>query len=162
MTTTLTVTPVGDREIAIVRDFAAPRHLVFDAWTKPELVRRWLGPRSWEMLECEIDLREGGAWRYVMRGPQDVMMVMRGVYREIVTPERLVTTESFDDDWTGGETIVTNVFAEQGDVTTVTTTVRYSSAEARDAAMASGMEHGMAEGYERLDETLTTMAGGRR
>lgn len=153
-TKSLKVAPLGEREIAITRAFGAPRRLVFDAWTKPELLRRWFGPRTWELTVCEIDLREGGAWRYVLRGPEGADMVIRGVYCEVVTPERLVTTESFDDDWTGGETLVSTVFTEQEGVTTVTTTVLYSSADARDAAMASGMEHGMTESYERLDEVL--------
>ena len=158
-TKTLTVAPVGEREIVITRALAAPPRLVFEAWTTPALVRQWLGPRTWEMVECEIDLREGGAWRYLMRGPDGVEMVMRGVYREVVAPERLVTTESYDDNWTGGETLVTTVFSEQRGGTVVTTTVRYSSAEARDAVLASGMERGMAEGFDRLDEVLATTKG---
>ena len=153
-TRTLTVTPLDEREIVIIRSFDAPRQLVFDAHTTPALLRRWLGPRTWELTECEIDLREGGAWRYVMRGPEGAGMVMRGVFREIVVPERIVTTESFDDNWTGGETLNTTAFDEEDGVTTVTVTVLYASTEARDGALASGMEHGMAEGFSRLDDLL--------
>jgi uncharacterized protein YndB with AHSA1/START domain len=153
-TRTLTIAPQGEREILIRRAFAAPRRLVFAAYTTPDLLRLWLGPRTWEMSVCEIDLRPGGAWRYVMHGPDDAEMVMTGVYREVVPPERLVTTESFDDDWTGGETLNTTVFDEDDGVTTVTTTVVYASAEARDGALRSGMEHGVAEGFDRLDQLL--------
>ena len=85
-TRTLTVAPHGEREILIGRAFAAPRRLVYEAYTTPDLLRRWLGPRTWEMTVCEIDLREGGAWRYVMHGPEGAEMVMRGVYRELVPP----------------------------------------------------------------------------
>lgn len=153
-TKTLTVAPQGERDILIRRAFVAPRRLVYDAYTTPDLLRRWLGPRTWEMTLCEIDLREGGAWRYVMRGPEGAEMVMHGVYREVIPPERLVTTEAFDDNWTGGETLNTTVFDEHDGVTTVTTTVVYASAEARDGVLGSGMEHGMAEGFDRLDQIL--------
>jgi uncharacterized protein YndB with AHSA1/START domain len=154
-TRTLTVEPVGEREIVIIRSLDAPRELVFRAFTEPALLRRWLGPRTWELTECEIDLRDGGAWRYVMRGPEGVGMVMSGVYREVSPPERLVTTESFDDDWTGGETLNTTTFDEVDGVTTVTVSVMYASREARDGALATGMEAGMAEGYQRLEELLS-------
>ena len=153
-TRTLSIAPQGEREIVIRRAFDAPRRLVYEAYTTPALLRRWLGPRTWEMTVCEIDLRVAGAWRYVMHGPDGAEMTMRGVYREVVPPERLVTTERFDDDWTGGETLNTTLFDEHDGVTTVTTTVVYPSAAAREGALASGMEHGMAEGYERLDEVL--------
>ena len=96
----LSVEPRGDREIAISRAFDAPRALVFDALTKPDLIRRWLGVfGGWSMEVCEVDLRVGGAYRYVWRGPNGASMGMRGVYREIVRPERLVNTEQFDEPW---------------------------------------------------------------
>jgi uncharacterized protein YndB with AHSA1/START domain len=158
-TRTLTVEPVGEREIVIIRSLDAPRELVFRAHTEPDLLRRWLGPRTWELTECAIDLRDGGAWRYVMRGPDGAGMVMRGVYREVSRPERLVTTESFDDDWTGGETLNTTTFDEVDGVTTVTISVIYASREARDGALASGMEAGMAEGYSRLQDLLAGIEG---
>jgi uncharacterized protein YndB with AHSA1/START domain len=153
------VTEVGEHEIVITRSFDAPRHLVFDALTKPELVRQWLGPGTWEMTHCDIDLRVGGRWRYVMGGPDGEVMAMGGEYREIVAPERLVSTELFDEDWTGGETLTTAVLTEQDRVTTLTTTVRYSSAQARAAALATGMTEGMSLGYIRLDELLAGAAG---
>jgi uncharacterized protein YndB with AHSA1/START domain len=153
-TRTLTVEPVGEREIVIIRSLDAPRDLVFRAHTEPDLLRRWLGPRTWELAECDIDLRAGGAWRYVMHGPDSATMVMQGVYREVSPPARLVTTESFDDNWTGGETINTTTFDDVDGVTTVTVSVMYPSREARDGALATGMEAGMAEGYSRLADLL--------
>jgi uncharacterized protein YndB with AHSA1/START domain len=99
-TGTLQLTTPADREIQMTRVFVAPRHLVFDAFTKPEFVRRWLlGPEGWTMPVCEIDLRVGGGYRYVWRHANGNEMGMRGVYREIVTPERLVSTETFDESW---------------------------------------------------------------
>ena len=104
MTTTsapaLTVEPIGDRSVRIVRSFRAPRQLVFDAHTKPELVRRWMGPAEWPFTSCEIDLRPGGGFRYEMAGPEGVVMVMRGRYDDVDPPSRLVSTIAFDDDWT--------------------------------------------------------------
>ena len=154
---TLKVTTPTDREIAMTRVFDAPRRLVFDAWTKPELVKRWLGVRGgWSLEVCEIDLRQGGTYRYVWRGPDGKEMGMRGVYREIVRPERLVATESFDDPWYPGEALDTTVLVEQGGKTTVTTTVLYQSREVRDAVLKSPMERGVAESYDKLAELLAS------
>ncbi|HMI96384.1 MAG TPA: SRPBCC family protein [Micropepsaceae bacterium] len=154
---TLQVTTPTDREIMITRSFDAPRRLVFDAWTKPELIKRWLvGPEGWTMPVCEIDLRVGGAYRFVWRKTDGAEMGMRGVYREIVAPERIVGTELFDMDWTGGETVSTIVLAEQGGKTTLTQTVLYSSKEARDGALRSNMTEGMESSYARLDAVLVT------
>ena len=148
-----------DREIAVERDFNAPRQLVFDAFTKPELVRRWLlGPDGWTMPVCEIDLRVGGAYRYVWRGPKGNDMGMGGVFREIVAPERIVATEKFDDSWYAGEAVDTTVFVEQGGQTTVTTTVRYESKEARDGVLATPMATGVAESYDTLAAYLASVA----
>src|ERR1700682_1105254 len=156
---TLKVTTPTDREIAMTRVFDAPRRLVFDAWTKPELVKRWLGVRGgWSLEVCEIDLRQGGTYRYVWRGPDGKEMGMRGVYREIVRPERLVATESFDDPWYPGEALDTTVLVEQGGKTTVTTTVLYQSREVRDAVLKSPMERGVAERYDKRAELLASNA----
>src|SRR5215831_18353622 len=95
-TGTLKVTTPTDREIVMTRVFDAPRHMVFEALTKPELLKRWFGPRGWTLPVCEIDLRVGGAWRFVLHGPDGRDIGMRGVYKEIVPPERLVHSESFD------------------------------------------------------------------
>jgi len=150
-----TISTPSDREIRITRDFHAPRNLVFDAFTKPELVRRWLlGPPGWTMPVCEIDLRPGGAYRYVWSKPGEMEMGMGGVFQEVVTPERLVATERFDQSWYGGEALDTTSFEETGDNTRMTITVLYESKEARDTARRSGMEHGMAASYTRLEQEL--------
>jgi uncharacterized protein YndB with AHSA1/START domain len=153
-TGTLKVTTPSDREIVLTRVFDAPRTLVFDAFSKPELLKRWFGPRGWSLVVCEVDLKVGGTFRFVMRGPDGRDMGMRGVYREIVPPERSVHTESFDD--YPGESQVTAVFVEQGGKTTLTATVLYPSKEVRDAVIKSGMEHGAAESYDKLAELLAS------
>ena len=152
---TFKVSTPSDLEIQVTRDFPAPRQLVFDAFTQPELVRRWLlGPPGWTMPVCEIDLRVGGAYRYVWQKQGVPDMGMGGIFREIVSPERLVATEKFDEAWYPGEAVDTTVFIEKGEVTGVTITVLYQSKEARDTARRSGMEQGMAAGYNRLEEML--------
>jgi uncharacterized protein YndB with AHSA1/START domain len=155
------VSTPSDREIRVTRDFDARRKLVFDAFTKPELVRRWLlGPPGWTMPLCEIDLRVGGAYRYVWRSEQDgSQMALGGVFREITPAERLVATEKFDDAWYPGEALDTTVFVEIGAITRTTITILYESQEARDTARRSGMEYGMAAGYERLEKLLPTLTG---
>lgn len=150
----LNVTTPSDREICLVREFAAPRLLVWDCHTKPELVRKWLlGPPGWTMPVCEIDLRVGGKYRYEW-AKDGATMGMGGVFREVVAPERLASSELFDQDWTGGETLATQVFAEKDGRTTLTMVVRYSSKEARDGALATPMLDGMESGYARLDALL--------
>jgi uncharacterized protein YndB with AHSA1/START domain len=153
----LTVEARGEREIVMTRAFNAPRKLVFDAHTKPEFVRRWLlGPGDWTMPVCEIDFRVGGKYRYVWRHADGREMAMGGVYREIKAPERLVTTELFDDDWTDGEAVTTTIFSERGSKTTMTMTVLYASRKGRDGALATPMADGMEAGYVRLDELLAS------
>jgi uncharacterized protein YndB with AHSA1/START domain len=153
----LKVTTPSDREIAMTRAFDAPRRLVFDAWTKPELLKRWLGVfGGWSMDVCEVNLKVGGSYRFVWRGPDGSKMGMGGVYREVVPGERLVATEKFDDPWYEGEAVDTTVFVEQGGKTTVTTTVRYASREVRDAVLKSPMESGVAKSYDALDEVLAS------
>lgn len=151
-TGTLKVTTPTDREIVLTREFNAPRHLVYEAFTTPELLRRWFGPHGWSLSTCEVDLRVGGGFRFVMRGPDGQEMGMRGTYRELDPPDRSVHVESFDD--YPGESIVTAVFVEANGRTTMTATVLYESKEVRDAVIASGMEHGAAESYDRLAELL--------
>ena len=155
MKNTLKVKAVGDREIVITRTFNAPRPLVFDAHTKPELVKRWLfGLDGWALAVCEIDLRVGGRYRYVWRQERDGKeMGMGGVYREVVPPERIVSTEKFDDAWYPGEAVGTTVFLEQGGRTTLTYTMLYESREARDIALESGVD-GVATSYDRLEKLL--------
>ncbi len=158
-TGTLKVTTPTDREIVMTRVFDAPRRLVFDALTRPELLKRWFfGPPGWELVVCEIDLRVGGAFRYVWRGSDGSGMGMRGVYRQIVAPERIENTESFDFgcEAQAAESLETTVLTERGGRTTLTCTVRYPSKEARDAVLASGTEEGVAAGYDRLADVLAS------
>jgi uncharacterized protein YndB with AHSA1/START domain len=155
------VSAQGDRELLMTRMFDAPRTLVFDAFTKPELVRQWLvGPPGWTMPVCEIDLRVGGSYRYVWRNENGHEMGMGGVFREIVPPERIVSTEKFDQSWYPGEAVGTIVLTERGGKTTLTQTVRYDTAEALQAVLKSPMEEGVAAGYNRLEELLVTLPGG--
>ena len=155
---TFRVTTPTEREIAMTRVFDAPRRLVFDAFTKPELVKRWLlGPPGWSMPVCEIDLRVGGAYRYVWRHVNGKEMGMGGVYREIVPQERLVCTELFDEAWYPGESLITTTLVEQGGRTTLLSTMLYESQEARDAVLKSGMERGVAASYDRLAEVLALL-----
>jgi uncharacterized protein YndB with AHSA1/START domain len=153
----LNVTLIGDREVVMTRRFDAPREMVFACYTRPELVRRWLlGPPGWSMPICQIDLRVGGKYRYVWHGPDGSEISVDGVIREIVAPERLVSTELYDEDWTGGETLSTIALSEEGDGTGLTHTVRYRSQEAREGALATGMTLGMEAGFVRLDELLAS------
>jgi uncharacterized protein YndB with AHSA1/START domain len=152
---TLKVTTPTDREIVLTRVFDAPRGMVFDAFSKPELLKRWFGPRGWSLVVCEVDLKVGGGFRFVLRGPDGKEMGMRGVYREIVPPERSVHMESFDD--YPGESQVTAVFVEHEGKTTLTATVLCPSREVRDIVIKTGMEHGAAESYDKLAELLASV-----
>lgn len=154
----LTLDKPSEREIAVSRTFDAPRDLVFEAFTNPEMVKQWLiGPDDWPMVVCEIDFRVGGKYRYVWRHKERGDMGLGGVYREIERPRRIVHTELFDEDWTGGETIQTTVFEEKGGRTTVTSTVRYSSEAARDGALkTTGMLEGWGMAYDRLAKMLAS------
>jgi uncharacterized protein YndB with AHSA1/START domain len=157
----MTLTTPNDREIVVTRMFDAPRELVWETMSKPELLKRWLfGPPGWEMTVCEEDARPGGTFRWAWKGQDGAAMSMSGVYREVVPPERVVRTETFDTGCVpqGGEQLATLVLTERGDQTLLTLTVLYPSKEARDGAAASGMEHGMAAGYDRLDGILTGVA----
>jgi len=159
----LEVSTPTDREIAMTREFDAPRDLLWDAYTKPELVSRWLlGPDGWTFAVCEIDLRVGGEYRYVWRRAKDGHeMAMGGTFHEIVPPERMITTERFDDPWYGGECLVTTTFTETDGRTTVVTTMRFDSQEIRDGVVKSGMASGVETSYQRLDRMLPEMAAGR-
>jgi uncharacterized protein YndB with AHSA1/START domain len=146
----------SDREIAMTRVFDAPRRLVFEAYTNPKHLPHWmLGPEGWTMPVCEIDLRPGGAWRFAWRKSDGAVMEMRGVYREVKPPERLVNTESWGPDWP--ETINTLVLAEKDGKTTVTQTILYPSKQARDAALQTGMKDGVISSFDRLADYLSTV-----
>lgn len=156
----LTVTTPSDREIEVTRAFDAPRTVVFDAYTKPELVKRWFGgPEGWSLAECVVDLRVGGEWRYVLRHVDGMEMGFGGVYREVVAPERLVTTERYDHPWYPGEALNTLVLTEVDGSSILTLTLQYESKAARDVVLASPMEAGLAAGFDHLAEFLAADAG---
>jgi uncharacterized protein YndB with AHSA1/START domain len=160
-TMALQVEARGDREIVMTREFNAPRHLVYEALTKPELIKRWLGAfGGWTMPVCEVDLRVGGSYRYLWRGPDGAEMGMRGEYREIVPNERIVSTEAYDESWYPGDAVGTAELVEKAGRTTLTTTVRYSSRDTRDAVLKSPMESGVAKGYDALEALLASRQTG--
>jgi uncharacterized protein YndB with AHSA1/START domain len=153
------ITSHGDREIVITRIFDAPRRLVFDAYTKPDLIRKWLlGPEGWSMPVCEIDLRAGGKYRYVWKNDANGHeMGMGGVYREVIPPERIVATEKFDEAWYPGEAVGTIAFTERDGKTTVTQTILYNSRDTRDAVLKSPMQTGLMASYDRLEQVLPSI-----
>lgn len=153
----LSVTLPSDREIAVTRQFQAPADLVFDCWTVPALIRRWLGFADWEFVTCEFDAKVGGKWRFVTRGPDGFEMASGGTVLEITRPSWIRMTELYDMDWTGGETLVTNRITEAAGITTSVVTILYASTEARDGARATPMAEGMEAGFKRLDELLATL-----
>jgi uncharacterized protein YndB with AHSA1/START domain len=160
-TATLRLEARGDREIIMTREFDAPRHLVYEALTTPALIRRWLGVmEGWSMIVCDVDLRVGGSYRYLWRGPGGIELGMRGVYREIVANQRIVSTEVFDESWYPGDAVDTAELTEMDGRTTLTTTVLYSSRDARDAVLKSPMESGVAKGYDQLDALLASRRSG--
>jgi uncharacterized protein YndB with AHSA1/START domain len=140
----------------MTRVFDAPRELVFDAFTKPEIVKRWLvGPEGWSLAICDIDLRVGGGFRYVWRNDADGQeFVVSGIYTEITRPARIVHTEQFDDPALPGESLETWTFDERDGVTTFTMTLLYDSVEACKSALESGIDQGTAACYDRLAALL--------
>lgn len=143
-------TTPNDRDLVVTRVVAAPRRVVFDAWTNPKHVSQWLlGPEGWTMPVCEIDLRPGGAWRYVWRKAGGQELAMSGSYREVQPPERVVWTERWGPDWP--ETINTLVLTEAGGLTTMVLTATYPDRAAREAATQTGMKDGMEVSFARLD-----------
>jgi uncharacterized protein YndB with AHSA1/START domain len=155
----LEITTPSDREIAFTRSFDAPRNLVFDAWTKPELLKRWLyGPNGWSLAICEVDLRVGGRYRYEWHHTNGNEMGMGGIYKEVMPPARIVNTQLFDQDWTGGEAVGTLVLTEKDGKTTTVNTVLYASKQARDGALSTPMAEGMEMGYARMDDMLAASA----
>ena len=157
-TNELKVTLPSDREIQLVREFDAPAALVFEASTKPEYVKQWWGPHGTTMTVCEIDLRVGGAWRYVLRNEDGREAAFKGVYREISPPGRISYTWIFDvPPFDQFEAIETVVLEEVDGRTIATTTVRHQSKEARDGHVESGMERGAAETLDRLEALLQRM-----
>jgi uncharacterized protein YndB with AHSA1/START domain len=155
----LKVTTPSDREVVMTREFNAPARLVFDAWTKPELIRRWLlGPEGWTMPVCECDLRVGGKYRWVWRNADGREMGIGGTYREIERPTRIVWTEAFDDPWYPGEAIVTTELIEKDGKTLSVQTMLMRDKDARDVVLKSGMESGVEVSFARLDEIFAELA----
>jgi uncharacterized protein YndB with AHSA1/START domain len=152
-----TFTTPSDREIAATRVFDAPRRLVYEAHTNPKHLPNWmLGPEGWTMPVCEIDLRPGGTWHFVWRKADGSEMAMRGTYKEVVPPEKVVTTESWGGDWP--ETINTLTLTEKDGKTILTSTILYPSKDARDAALKTGMKQGMNVSFDRLAAYLQGLA----
>jgi uncharacterized protein YndB with AHSA1/START domain len=153
-----TMTLVGVRELHVERVFDAPRERVFAAYTDPELIPKWWGPRNATTIVEEMDATTGGDWRFRARGEDGNEIVFRGVYREVVAPERIVQT--FEWDGMPGYVSVDSVsFEELGDRTRVISDSIFFTAEERDGMLESGMEGGMNETYDRLDELLAEQAG---
>lgn len=149
------VTKQGSREIVMRRTLDAPRALAFDAFVRPQIVRRWLlGPDGWSMPVCEIDARVGGKFHYVWAQAGRESFELHGVFRELVRPERIVHSERFEPDWYNGECIATTVFTDHGAGTLVTITLLFEDEKSRDLAAFSGMETGVERGYQRLDEMM--------
>jgi uncharacterized protein YndB with AHSA1/START domain len=169
----VTVTTPSDREVTVVREFDAPAALIWDAHTKPELMKRWLfGPPGWSMPHCTVDLRVGGRYRYVWKNDETgAQFGSYGEHLEVVPVERIVTTENMDGlgpepfslepPWGSEEPSVnTLTLAEAGGKTTLTINMRFPSKEIRDMAVQSGMSDGMAMGYDRLEDMAAELAAG--
>jgi uncharacterized protein YndB with AHSA1/START domain len=148
------VTTVSDQEIRMTRLFDAPRQLVFEAMTRPEHVKRWWGQlgEGYSVPVCEIDLRVGGAWRFVNRHPRGEA-AFYGEYREITPPDRLVFTEIYEP-FPESVSVVTAEFVDEGGKTRFTATVRYSSLEVRDMVISTGMARGAGISYDRLEDLV--------
>jgi uncharacterized protein YndB with AHSA1/START domain len=162
MTRSATVTLPADDQILITREFEAPKELVFKAWTTPELVRRWWHGNRGEMTVCEIDLRPGGAWRFVMVADDGMEVGFHGVYREVVPSDRLVSTEVYEGLPEGiseedGGTLNTVTFAEQDGGTFVTLLVQCGNRLSRDAIIESGMEHGLQDALDLLEQAAQSL-----
>jgi uncharacterized protein YndB with AHSA1/START domain len=156
---TLTVTLPSDLEIELSRILSAPRARVWEAWTKPEHVRQWWGQKDSTMAVCEIDLRPGGAWRFVEHAADGNEYPFTGEYREVSPPERLVNTFIFDvEPFNARAAVVTVTFEDLGGRTRVTENMLFETTEDRDGMLQSGMEEGAAQSYERLDALLARLA----
>jgi uncharacterized protein YndB with AHSA1/START domain len=158
-----TVTLPNDLDVVVVRAFNAPRTPVFDAWTKPALVQRWmLGPPGWTMPVCEMDVRPGGKFKWRWRSEENgAEFGFTGEFREVVRPSRIVHIERYEPGDVGGEmgeALVTSVLTEDDGVTTQTMTIHYESKAVRDAALKTGMTDGMEMSFQKLDEMLASAA----
>jgi uncharacterized protein YndB with AHSA1/START domain len=152
------VTLPSDEEILITREFDAPRHLVYRAWTTPELVKRWWTGRGDELTVCEIDLRVGGRWRYAMAGPGGSEIAFNGVFSELVPDERIVTTEAFEGMPDAEPALNIITFAESGGRTAMELLIVVKSREERDMILATGMTEGAQMQFDQLDELASSLA----
>ena len=150
------VTLPADNQILITREFDAPKHLVYKAWTTPDLVRRWWSAKRGTVTIAEIDLRVGGAWRYVMVTDDGFEVAFHGEYREIVPNERIVSTEVYEG-MPDGEALNTLTLTEADGRTTLTILVQHASKELRDAVIDSGMEAGMQDAMELLEQVAVSL-----
>lgn len=155
---TARVTLPTDTEILITREFGAPRDLVFRAWTEPDLIRRWWSGKRGVVTSAEVDLRVGGAWRYVMRAHSGAEVAFHGEFRELVPGERIVSTEVFEGA-PDGEALNTITFVDWGERSVLELLMRLGSREERDAVLATGMEGGMQEGMDLLEQVAAELAG---
>jgi uncharacterized protein YndB with AHSA1/START domain len=153
----LTAEP-GEQQLVLTRVFDAPRELVFRAFTDPELIPQWWGPRRYTTTIDKMDVRPGGSWRFVHRGEDGQEFAFRGVYHEITPPERIVWTFEFEG-MPGHISLDTAVFEEEDGKTRLTATSVFQSVQDRDGMIQSGMEEGAAEGYDRLDDLLAKLEG---
>jgi uncharacterized protein YndB with AHSA1/START domain len=157
-----TVERASDRELVVARTFNAPARIVFDAWTQPELLKRWWAPKSRgvTLFHCEADVRVGGAYRYVFGRDAANAMAFSGVYKEVVPHSRVVMTQIFEPMRSVGEAIVTATFEEKDGKTRLVLHQLFPSKEALDGAVASGMEHGMRESYDQLEAVVAAASRG--
>jgi uncharacterized protein YndB with AHSA1/START domain len=153
---TATVTLPTDEQILITREFDAPKHLVYKAWTTPELVKRWWHANRGEMTVAEIDLRVGGTWRYVMVAEGGFEVAFHGEYREIVPNERIVSTEVYEG-MPDAEALDTLTLSEADGRTTLTILVQHTSKEHRDAHINSGMEDGLQDALDLLEQVAVSL-----
>jgi uncharacterized protein YndB with AHSA1/START domain len=155
---TVQVTTPSPREVRLTRVFDAPKRLVWDCYTKPELIKKWAGgPPGWSLTHCEVDLRVGGAWRWVTSGPNGEQMAFGGVYKVVEPPTRLVSTEKFDQPWYAGDADNEMLLEEKDGKTTLTVTVKYASQDVRDAVLKTPMAIGMEFGFKSLEQFMATI-----
>jgi uncharacterized protein YndB with AHSA1/START domain len=153
---TAKVTLPADDQVLITREFDAPKHLVYKAWTTPELVGRWWHANRGEVKSIEIDLRVGGGWRYVMETPDGLEVAFHGEYRELVADERIVSTEVYEG-FPDGEAVDTLTLSEENGRTTLTILVQHTSREHRDAHIESGMEDGLQDALDLLEQVAASL-----
>jgi uncharacterized protein YndB with AHSA1/START domain len=153
---TAVVTLPTDTQILITREFNAPKHLVYRAWTTPELIKRWWSGDRGEVTSADVDLRVGGTWRYVMTANGGFEVAFHGEFREVVTNERIVSTEVFEG-MPDAQALTTNTFTEKDGRTTLTMLVGHANKEDRDAHINSGMEGGMQEAMDHLEKVAISL-----